>query len=1377
MWILTNGINIGIAKEIGSRVNDELVQRQIIWCHKHPHTDFEKLPPLCLLGIVREDLLTCADKFEANKEGSIYIENSGSRPEENKYDLNPDHTHFIIVKDDTVNKTGLNYFMLKLEQQLSMTSDDDNALSPHGDIEASALYSAEIPLIAIVCQGGTGCNKMVLEHIKKQLPVLVIQGSGGVADLLALAYNEIDRRGVTIWDPEFIENVLKPEINSHICQMFPKFRDNALSRNLFKDRIIECLRIASQTQDQMYFTVINIQHHHNNLQHLDDILVKAVFKSQVQHHLAHQIKKDLLLTLDWNCPHVAMTKVFSKDFAQQYQIDREDFEYALLKPKREEFLHIFLNRGFLIHKYLDPKRLRQLFAKIQHEEFFRTVCWEGALGHSLLSKIGRNFIETDLNWLIETTTGLRDFLNQEELSANSAVGTYVKDAASAERKALVILSLWAVFTNRRKTAEVLWKNCDQPIHLALLVSMTYEKLTAYVSEGTIKQELLDTSKQFAAMASGVLNLCYLECRCRAYDILSVQTADWKYKTAVDIAAEASNRQFLSHPCCQKWLTNHFLGRISVRDSQWGFFSVPLSLKVILCAFTFFPMYIWVRFKSDPHQREYGEEEECERDYGFSKSATENVKGDRYDSGATAAQEGTLIRMNPVLYKMVYLMWSAPITKFWVHQIFFIMFLGTMNVAALWPSCGNRTLDTLCVVWIFLIGMEILDRTCRLYLTNANVPLLSKFVEFFMITFFGVSYMTSRLFGVGPFKDPYTGKVLVCVALLYFYYRQTLIYLPISPQVGPLLYSIKLMVVRDFTSFMRMGLLVVICGGIVTHAILYPDYPLTIELLRRIFHKAFFAFFLTPIVDLPGDKNCFHNPPPDATQGCFVSRYSDMNCPNPGLWPYVFTVLYFVHLKIFLLNYLYAVFSNTLADVDPLSDIIWKFQRYELVMDFAMRRCLPPPLNAIAYAWLLVCGFFKLCASLSRKGRRRQGKTLSTMKGQKLSDRDYHYWKQKALEYSNNADCVNENTLQNHYEKLTLILEDIDYQRTVLDQLQGQVQEVQRKISLSIIHLETLKQVSLRSDPTMLTTSMPAQATMHYISRQSPYPGTKIQRFPVPDKFVPWEIMWLDYDPVTYTRPRSQFPGPLQIYVDEDILMLSTGEHVQRLPSLKWNCLSMSPAGISTDRRSWIVDTDGTNIVYILECEGVPRNPAGRTGLKGKGALPRWGPNHYVLFIISRYQKSRSAILQGRGLEIALMKIYRTDQFVLPGDFVPGEQRYEGVMRVCFKIPDGMPMTTAEHVKGFFSARLSGNAGMSDSSQVMECSIARRGYMDDPMNTDNCWREVELWKIHYSVKEKLTEKFQPNVVWRLVTDDLFLKLPSGHSNLLNEVWNFQGTLTI
>nr|XP_037275704.1 LOW QUALITY PROTEIN: transient receptor potential cation channel subfamily M member 1-like [Rhipicephalus microplus] len=1347
MWILTNGVNTGIAKEIGSWVNEELVQRLILRCHPHPHTtDFEKRPPLCLVGVVREDLLTCADKFETTKDGTVYIENAGSRPEDNRFDLNPDHTHFIIVKDDTVNKSGLNYFILKLEQHLSMTPDEDSG-------------KGCIPVVALVCQGGTGCNKMVLEHLKKQLPVLVIQGSGGVADLLSLAFNEIDRRGATLWDPEFVESVLKPEISTQICQMFPKFRDNALSRNVFKDRIIECLRLACQTQEQMYFTVINIHHHRNNLKHLDDILLKVVFKSQVRHHHAHQMKKDLLLTLDWNCPHVAMSKVFSKDFAQQYQIDREEFEYALLRPKREEFLHIFLNRGFQVHKYLSPKRLRQLFSKIQHEEFFRSVCWEGALGHSMLYKISKNFIEGDLNWLIETTSGMRNFIDPDELLMNTAQGIYIQDAASAERKALVILSLWAVFSNRRKTAEVLWKNCDQPIHLALLVSMTYEKLTMYVNEGTIKHELLDTSKYFAGLATGVLDMCYLDSTCRAYDILSVQSMDWKYKTAVDIAAEAKNRKFLAHPCCQKWLTNQFLGRISIRDITWGFFSVPLWLKVILCAFTVLPMYIWVRIKSDPHQMDYGEEDECDKDFS-SKNITEAVKYDRCDTGGTVGQEGILIRQNPPIYRMVYVMWNAPITKFWVYQIFYILFLGTLSVAVLWPSCGDPTLDTVCVVWTFLIAVETIDRTYRLHLTNANVPLLSKCIEVFLIMFFCVTYLCSRLLRIGLFEDPYNGKVLTCVGLLYFYYRQTLIYLPISPQLGPLLHIVKLMVCRDFANFMRMALLVIICGGIVVHVMLYPDYPITVELFRRIFHMAWFSLWLTPIDDLED---------------------SDESCPNAGLWPYVFAVIYFAHLKLILLTVLVALFYNTVAEVTPQADAVWKFQRYELVMDFAMRRCLPPPLNAIAYVWCVLFAIFKACRRAIRRKKRHLpvyplAKDVS--KGQKLSELDYHYWKQKALEYSNILASADQNKGQMMGDNLTLMLEDVDYQRTTLDRLKGQVEEVQRKMSLSLIYLETLKQsCSSKGDPVSVVATIQQQTTLHYISRQSPYPGTKIQRFPVPDKFVPWEVMWLDYDPVAYTRPRAQFPAPLQVYVDEDIVVVPKTDNAQSLPPLQWNCLSTTPGGVNIDRRSWIEDADSTNIIYILENEGVPRNPAGRTGLKGRGALPRWGPNHYVLFIISRYQKSRSALSTGRGLEIALMRIFRTDQFVLPGDFVPGELKYDGVMRVCFKVPEGTPMSTAEHVKDFFSGCLEEQPDASDPSQVVDCSMARRGYMDDPMNTDNCWREVELWKVHYGGKETLGEKFQPNVVWRLVTDDLFLKLPSGHSNLFNEVWNFQGTLTL
>lgn len=36
---------------------------------------------------------------------------------------------------------------------------------------------------------------------------------------------------------------------------------------------------------------------------------------------------------------------------------------------------------------------------------------------------------------------------------------------------------------------------------------------------------------------------------------------------------------------------------------------------------------------------------------------------------------------------------------------------------------------------------------------------------------------------------------------------------------------------------------------------------------------------------------------------------------------------------------------------------------------------------------------------------------------------------------------------------------------------------------------------------------------HVLSRQSPYPGTRVARIPLPDKFVPWEVTRFHWDPV------------------------------------------------------------------------------------------------------------------------------------------------------------------------------------------------------------------------------------------------------------------------
>ncbi|XP_076316396.1 transient receptor potential cation channel subfamily M member-like 2 isoform X3 [Tachypleus tridentatus] len=1402
MWIVTNGTNIGATKVIGDAVRDELLHRQTLQCHKHPNQSVTPSNPLTLIGISREDWLVYSDMFDGRTE-IVQLENEGNIPEDNKFELNPDHSHFVVVKDETIAKTGNNYFLLRLEQYLAAALEiqqADEQVQKVSETSKNTLGSSEVPVVAILIQGGYDCVRFVLDHLKKQFPVVIIRGSGGLADLLAYAYSEFKHRAQSRWDVEFIENFLKPELSNKIVFHFPKLRENSLARNMFRDRILECVRHAQQ-QQQIYLTVLNIHSNICNLKNLDQHILQALFKSQKpeKNNWHEQMQKDLLLTLDWNNPRVALTEVFRKDPSNKFKITKDMFEQSLLRPDREEFVNLFLSQGFQVHKFLTPRRLKLLFMRVQNQEFFHSVCWEGILGHGHVFKFGKFFIENDLNWLISILTGFSKYIDPQGLSLN-AMGMYVTDHAGAERRALTILTMWAVCTNKSKLTEILWRHSDQPIHLGLVVSMMFERLESYVSESGLKTEMIRLQKEFADKATRVLDVSYKEATCRAYDVLNEESPEWEYKTAVELAADFKIRIFLSHPCCQKWLTNMFLGNIRIRELTWGVVTFPQWVKVIMCAFLIFPMYIWVRFKVDPRESWNAFKDISDLDSDDDKDEREgdedillkptgqclpvgvvenNSKGKKKkhlkDRMGTLREREVFIRSSPSIWRMVYLMWSAPITKFWTFQIFYMFYLGMFSLAVLWPSCGNIYLDSAVCIWTALIVLETVRRTYMLYRKVSSIPLFLKVIEILLMVTFVCLYSLGRIFYVGSFLSPYTSKVLLCVALLYFYYRLIAIYLPISPTLGPLLYRVKLMVVVDFVNFMRMTLLVIISGGIVIHAVLYPDYPLSAELFRRTFHRAWFSMYLTPIGDLEGNEEC-HQGYQNISGSCYVGKYSDFTCPTTGAWPYIFSIQYFVLLKLILLTLLYALFSATASKIQNETEDIWKFQRYQLVVDFANRLRLPAPLNIISYVLIIFEWTWRLISCRPCKNNRKRDEDgEAVLISDKvavgcLTEKDYNYWRQLAQEYSTSEEekAKEENLQKKQMELLTTIAEDVEYEKNVLRQVKGRVGELERMLMFSQVFLESIKHMNQREEEH-------SQGSVHFLARHTPYPGTIVQRFPVPDKYVAWEVMWIDYDPVAYSRPRSDFPLTLQPHVDEDLLLLREKQGTV-LPTLQWNSLSTNPAGITIDRQSWIIEGDGMPLVYKLDREGVPRNPRGRTGLRGRGALPRWGPNHYVIVVVTRWQNNKIVTPGGKGLELVVLRTTeKRDQISLPGGFIPGDQKYE-VMRALFKVQETgtNKWKTEQDLVQFMkncsiqSENLETMEGDSGSQQDVKCDIILKGYMDDPWNTDQAWREVELWHVHYSGVENVADKLQPSLGWRIVTDDVFIKLPAGQAALLQEI---------
>ncbi|KAF8777652.1 Phosphatidylinositol-glycan biosynthesis class like protein [Argiope bruennichi] len=495
--------------------------------------------------------------FLCFKEKNLLLQNLGNKPDEHRFDLNVFHTNFLLVRDKTAHKSGVNRFLLKLEDAFrgfhSGTSDDVSTFLP----------SSPVPVIAVLVQGNLNSVHYILAHLKRKLPILVIRGSGGLADILAYAYYEVQRSFEKIKDVEYVENILKKSLSDKITAVFPTLKDNKMAHRLLCDRLLDCVRCAEPPKLR-YITVFSTLDLDRDIEDLPSHLLETIFKAQksdVSNFHAH-LKRDLLLTIDWNCPHLAVTKVFYKD--PSFKVENDVFEQTLLSKDREEFISMFLDHGFEIHKYMNSSRVITLFEKALTEDFFREVCWERILGYRRIMMLDDYFIDSDLNWIIENLMGMPIYISSKELNECSA----------------------GIF------------NLDCPKELASDVARSrQEPLLLYMA-------------QFADMAVGVFDLCYNDMPSKAYDALSVKNKDWGGHSLIDMAALAQGgggKGCSAHPVVQKWLTQ-VMGKIKRRGSSWVHDHIPTYFKVILCAFFVYPMYLWVRFKETSDEEFVGSNE-------------------------------------------------------------------------------------------------------------------------------------------------------------------------------------------------------------------------------------------------------------------------------------------------------------------------------------------------------------------------------------------------------------------------------------------------------------------------------------------------------------------------------------------------------------------------------------------------------------------------------------------------------------------------------------------------------------------------------------------------------------------------------------------------
>ncbi|KAM9817486.1 transient receptor potential cation channel subfamily M member 1-like [Neosynchiropus ocellatus] len=523
------------------------------------------------------------------------------------------------------------------------------------------------------------------------------------------------------------------------------------------------------------------------------------------------------------------------------------------------------------------------------------------------------------------------------------------------------LMVWAVLMKRQKMALFLWQRGEEAMAKALVACKLYKAMAHESSQSElvddIYQDLENNSKEFGQLAYELLDQSYKHDEQVAMKLLTYELKNWSNSTCLKLAVAAKHRDFIAHTCSQMLLTDMWMGCLRMGKSN--------SLKVIL-GIIFPPGILLMDFRLGDESSFYSTKESDESktkddDNKSSKDTVSNVdttskKGDEEEN----PKKG---RKRVPIGKKIYEFYNAPFTKFWFNTISYLVYLGLYNYIILvkmerWPSLQ----EWIVISYIITLGLE----KVRQILMSEPGKLKQK-INVWLEDYWNITDLVAIwVFLLGLLlrlqNHPYLGygRVIYCVDIIFWYIRVLDIF-GVNKYLGPYVMMIGKMMI-DMLYFVVIMLVVLMSFGVARQAILHPDEEPTWRLARNIFYMPYWMIYGEVFADSIDLYAMEINPP------CGDNLYDEdgKKLPPciPGAWltPAIMAC-YLLVANILLVNLLIAVFNNTFFEVKSISNQVWKFQRYQLIMTFHDRPILPPPLIIFPHIYIILR---RLCCRCQRK---------------------------------------------------------------------------------------------------------------------------------------------------------------------------------------------------------------------------------------------------------------------------------------------------------------------------------------------------------------------------------------------------------------------------
>ncbi|XP_068131686.1 transient receptor potential cation channel subfamily M member 1 isoform X2 [Hyperolius riggenbachi] len=518
------------------------------------------------------------------------------------------------------------------------------------------------------------------------------------------------------------------------------------------------------------------------------------------------------------------------------------------------------------------------------------------------------------------------------------------------------LMIWAVLMKRQKMALFLWQRGEETMAKALVACKLYKSMAHESSESDlvddISQDLDNNSKDFGQLAVELLDQSYKHDEQVAMKLLTYELKNWSNSTCLKLAVAAKHRDFIAHTCSQMLLTDMWMGRLRMRKNP--------GLKVIL-GILLPPTIFFLEFRSPDDlsyhtSKEYEEGKEKEDDNIDGNADVTSRKGDE-ENGRNKQ------RSIPIGTK-IYEFYNAPIVKFWFYTISYLGYLLLFNYIILvkmerWPSYQ----EWIVISYILTLGVEKVRE-----ILMSEPGKLSQKVKVWLQEYWNITDLVAiSVFIIGAIlrlqNEPYMGygRVIYCVDIIFWYIRVLDIF-GVNKYLGPYVMMIGKMMI-DMLYFVIIMLVVLMSFGVARQAILHPDEEPSWRLARNIFYMPYWMIYGEVFADQIDLYAMEINPP------CGDNLYDDdgKRLPPciPGAWltPAIMAC-YLLVANILLVNLLIAVFNNTFFEVKSISNQVWKFQRYQLIMTFNDRPVLPPPMIIFSHMYIILK---RLCCRC-RKGQ-------------------------------------------------------------------------------------------------------------------------------------------------------------------------------------------------------------------------------------------------------------------------------------------------------------------------------------------------------------------------------------------------------------------------